>query len=224
MEEFEPWSEEMDENAAGRRGMGDGWKETETDGGNAKEETEEEKALAAQLKTGDERALQTFYEEYFAVFVAFAHQLTGDEEEGKDVVQDVFLAYWNARREFDSLVAIRAFFYRSIRRKCLNIIRHGMVKARYAEECLAKAESDVYVEEKIVEQEMLHVIYREIGRLTPAEQQVLMLALDGKSNGEIAEELGVTLATVKSHKAKSYEILRRRLKYLRVLLMMSLSL
>ena len=220
MEEFEPWSEEMDENAAGRCGMGDGWKEAETDGGNA----EEEKALAAQLKTGDEWALQTFYEEYFAVFVAFARQLTGDEEEGKDVVQDVFLAYWNARREFDSLVAIRAFFYRSIRRKCLNIIRHGMVKARYAEECLAKAESDVYVEEKIVEQEMLHVIYREIGRLTQAEQQVLMLALDGKSNGEIAEELGVTLATVKSHKAKSYEILRRRLKYLRVLLMMSLSL
>lgn len=122
MEEFEPWSEEMDENAAGRRGMGDGWKEAETDGGNAEEETEEEKALAAQLKTGDERALQTFYEEYFAVFVAFARQLTGDEEEGKDVVQDVFLAYWNARREFDSLVAIRAFFYRSIRRKCLNII------------------------------------------------------------------------------------------------------
>ena len=89
---------------------------------------------------------------------------------------------------------------------------------------MAKVESDVYVEEKIVEQEMLHVIYREIGRLTPAEQQVLMLALDGKSNGEIAEELGVTLATVKSHKAKSYEILRWRLKYLRVLLMMSLSL
>ena len=53
--------------------------------------------------------------------------------------------------------------------------------------------------------------------MTIMEQKVLLLALDEKSNEEIAQELGIAVSTVKSHKAKSYAILREKLKYLKIL-------
>ena len=84
--------------------------------------------LVEELKNGKEKTLKSFYEEYFALFVSFANNLLPSEEECKDVVHDVFLKYWNTRNDFDNLIAIRAFFYKSIRNTCLNLIRHQQVQ------------------------------------------------------------------------------------------------
>ena len=92
--------------------------------------------LVEELKDGKEKTLKSFYEEYFALFVSFANTLLPSEEECKDVVHDVFLKYWDIRNDFDNLVAIRAFFYKSIRNTCLNQIRHQQVQNKYLAENL----------------------------------------------------------------------------------------
>lgn len=97
--------------------------------------------LVEELKNGKERTLKSFYEEYFALFVSFANNLLPSEEECKDVVHDVFLKYWNTRNDFDNLIAIRAFFYKSIRNTCLNLIRHQQVQNKYLAENLQYLES-----------------------------------------------------------------------------------
>lgn len=173
--------------------------------------------LVEELKDGKEKTLKSFYEEYFALFVSFANTLLPSEEECKDVVHDVFLKYWDIRNDFDNLVAIRAFFYKSIRNTCLNLLRHQQVQNKYLAENLQYLESDDFMHETIMKKEIFHIIHNEIRSLTTMEQKVLLLALEEKSNEEIAQELGIAVSTVKSHKAKSYAILREKLKYLKIL-------
>ena len=176
--------------------------------------------LVEELKNGKEKTLKSFYEEYFALFVSFANNLLPSEEECKDVVHDVFLKYWNTRNDFDNLIAIRAFFYKSIRNTCLNLIRHQQIQNKYLAENLQYLESESFIHETVVKEEIFHVIHQEISHLTEMEQKVLLLTLEEKSNEEIAQELGIAVSTVKSHKAKGYAVLREKLQYLKILLLL----
>ena len=116
--------------------------------------------LVEELKNGKEKTLKSFYEEYFALFVSFANNLLPSEEECKDVVHDVFLKYWNTRNDFDNLIAIRAFFYKSIRNTCLNLIRHQQVQNKYLAENLQYLESESFIHETVVKEEIFHVIQK----------------------------------------------------------------
>ncbi|MDR0544489.1 MAG: sigma-70 family RNA polymerase sigma factor [Odoribacteraceae bacterium] len=174
----------------------------------------------SRLRTGDERELERFYDAYFVPFVSFANSLLPSGEESKDLVHDVFASYWDARRDFRDLISVRAFFYRSIRNKCLNVLRHEKIKNAYTDETLRLAESDEHLFDVVLKREAHRLLHAEIRKLTPMEQRVLLLSLDGKSNDDIATELGIALSTVKSHKAKSYAELRDKLKYLRFLLLL----
>lgn len=71
----------------------------------------------------------------------FALQILQDEEEAKDVLQDVFLKLWQKRDELSKIENIEAFAYRMMRNRCLDMIRARrtvsidlLTKARLPEE------------------------------------------------------------------------------------------
>jgi RNA polymerase sigma-70 factor (ECF subfamily) len=53
----------------------------------------------------------------------FANQILQDEEEAKDVLQDVFLKLWQKRDELEKVENLEAFAYRMTRNRCLDLIR-----------------------------------------------------------------------------------------------------
>lgn len=53
----------------------------------------------------------------------FAEQLLKDNEEAKDIVQDVFLKLWQMRNELSRIESHEAFIMRMVRNKCLDHIR-----------------------------------------------------------------------------------------------------
>ena len=61
------------------------------------------------LKQGNEEELRLFYNKYFSLFVSFADQLLPPNEDGKDVVHDVFVNYWEKREQLRDLISIQAF-------------------------------------------------------------------------------------------------------------------
>jgi RNA polymerase sigma factor (sigma-70 family) len=53
----------------------------------------------------------------------FANQILQDEEDAKDVLQDVFLKLWQKRDELGKVENLEAFAFRMTRNRCLDMIR-----------------------------------------------------------------------------------------------------
>ena len=73
--------------------------------------------------------------------VRFAKQILQDEEETKDVLQDVFLKLWQKREELGKVENLEAFAFRITRNRCLDMIRsrrtisiESMKKVKFPEE------------------------------------------------------------------------------------------
>jgi RNA polymerase sigma-70 factor (ECF subfamily) len=71
----------------------------------------------------------------------FANQILQDEEEAKDVLQDVFLKLWQKREELQKVENLEAFAFRMTRNRCLDMIRsrrtisiESMKKVKFPEE------------------------------------------------------------------------------------------
>ena len=70
-----------------------------------------------------------------------------------------------------------------------------------------------------MKEEIFHVIHQESATSRKWSKSIVAHAR-GKSNEEIAQELGIAVSTVKSHKAKGYAVLREKLQYLKILLLL----
>ncbi|WP_294547332.1 RNA polymerase sigma-70 factor [uncultured Bacteroides sp.] len=160
-----------------------------------------------------------FFKKYYTLFLSFACRYNLDTEEARDIVQDVFIAFWEQHENFTSIVTIKAFFYRSIANRCLNYLKHEDVKSRYAESRLERMESEEFIQENIIREEVSFIVRKKIKQLTPREQEIIILSLQNKSNQEIADILSLSLPTVKTHKMHAYARLRAELEELRFLLL-----
>ena len=164
------------------------------------------------------KGFDSFFTSHYALFVSFACRYKLRTEEAQDIVQDVFATFWEERENFSSLIAVKAFFYKSIANRCLNYLKHEDIKNRYAENQMEKMQSEEFVQENIIREEVSFIVRRKIKALSPREQEIIILSLKNKSNQEIADLLSISVATVKTHKMHAYAQLRTDLAELRFLL------
>ena len=73
--------------------------------------------------------------------------------------------------------------------------------------------------ENVIREEVADIVLKEVDKLSETSRKIILRSLDGFSNEEIAEEFGVSVNTIKTHKARSYIILRKKLEHLRFLLL-----
>ena len=65
--------------------------------------------------------------------------------------------------------------------------------------------------QEVTRQETMRMLYVAIDQLPPQTRNVILLNLEGKTNPEVAEELGISVNTVKCLKKSAYETLREAL-------------
>lgn len=162
---------------------------------------------------------QNFYTEYFSHYLIFALNYINDEETCKDIVQEVFIKYWEIQSRFTDELSSKAFLYKSVRNGCLNYIRHSNIRKKYHECNEQHVESEDFFMDTVIKGEVASILTREIGKLPETGRKILMQAIEGYSNEEIAVNMRISINTVKTHKARSYIILRKNLEYLKTLLL-----
>lgn len=171
----------------------------------------------------DLRGYEAFFRKYFSLFVSFANKYLGDYEQSRDVVQELFVLFWGKRADFHDEISAKVFFYKSIRNSSLNLLEHSKVKDRYNKFKQLHEDEHEFFLSSIVREEIINTVNRELDKLSSMERKVLLLSMEGKKNDEIAENLNISVNTVKTHKARAYKELRMTLSHLNTLVSLLLS-
>lgn len=167
--------------------------------------------------------LEYLYQQYYSRLCYYAYTIIGDQGASKDIVQDAFVKYWHSQKKFDSITAIRNFLYVSVRNACLNQLRHLEVTKKYADQQEAEPASTEFGLEQIIRAEVIGEIQKAIETLPDGCRSVLKLAfMEGLKNDDIAAELGISVNTVKSQKQRAVQLLRLKLNFNALLLLMTI--
>lgn len=78
-------------------------------------------------------ACETLYSAFHEPLWRFANSFVQSRDIAEDIVQEVFLALWRDRQEWDVRTSIRAWLYAAVRHHALNHLRHERVAARLRE-------------------------------------------------------------------------------------------
>ena len=182
----------------------------------------ENQLLLQQLSKGNREVFKKIFEDYYRPLCGFSRRFITDAEICDDIVQESFLALWNKRTEIESYNVIKSYLYASVRNACLNYLRHENVKQKSEEE-IKTLSSDWYAEDSIVEEEVHSQIYEAIKELPPQSRNIIVMTMNGFTNPEMAEELGVSINTIKTLKKRGYTFLRGKLKGIHWVLLLLLA-
>lgn len=156
--------------------------------------------------------IKQLFHEFYSRLVHFSCQIIDDKAAAEDLVQDVFIKYWSLHEQISTdKSAIKNFLYTSVRNASLNVLRHNKVAGEYIQAQQEAPEEEACIH-SIIRAEVLSEIYRIIGSLPESCQLISKMGyLDGMKNQEIANELGISVNTVKTQKQRALKLLRLRL-------------
>jgi RNA polymerase sigma-70 factor (family 1) len=139
----------------------------------------------------------------------FATHFLKDEDEARDVVQDVFLKLWQKREELDQIENMEAFAMRMTRNRCLDIIRASRTVHMDAETDRQLKQVSIDVHSKIELSEAASQVKQLIARLPDLQRQVMELRdIEQMEYEEIAEVTGLQVNAIRVNLSRARKKVR----------------
>lgn len=176
--------------------------------------------LYAELRKGSEHAFITVFERYNRLLYALAYRYFKSGEEAEDAVQYTFMKLWEQRSSFEFQSGIRSLLFTILKNYIMNELRHRqIVFEKHYEMAQRNEEADDSFLKNFEDKDFREHLRTAIGKLPPQKQKICRLKIEkGLSNQEIADEMHITVPTVKSHYTQAIKILRAEIESLIVLL------
>lgn len=161
------------------------------------------------------------YNAYFHKLIFHAHRFVNDKAEAEDIVADVFVDLWHKLPTLDLEAGIVSYLYRAVSSRALNVLRHKNIAAVRIEMLEAINEKRIEfidktnLEDTINAHEIETGIREALSGLPEKCREVFVLSyINGLKSKDIAEAMEISVRTVEAHIYKALRILRDKLKYL----------
>ncbi len=163
------------------------------------------------LKNGNKLGLELLFKQFYKPLVVYASKFVRTELEAEDLVQEVFICFWEGNRFSSIEKHMRAYLYNSVKNKCLNYQKMTNRLSvcgldDYKELMFEKFPDDETFGEKIA------AIKKEIEGLPERTREIFLGVYFHKlSYNEVAEELNISKNTVKTTLTRAMKTLRGKL-------------
>ena len=178
--------------------------------------------LFSEMKSGDKASFNYFFDYYYSGLCVYAKQYTGDLSTAEEVVQDVFVRFWEKRQSIGIENSVRVYLFKAVYNQCMNLLKHKKVERNYLEQ----NRTELYEEQwgLFNESELRQILDQAISKLPDRCREIFELSrFENLKNKEIAKKLGITEKTVENQITKALKILRNELKDFLPLFLMYLS-
>jgi RNA polymerase sigma-70 factor (family 1) len=158
-----------------------------------------ETELIFRITDGDEGAFSELFLAYHNQIGAFVNTIVDSKEMVEEIVQDVFLKVWLDRHSLPAVQKFTSYLFILTRNYALNAIRKKINQERWQHEYLNTTRDVVLTEDASPDDDYLSLLESAMEHLPPQQRKVFELRKDGFKNPEIAEQLGLTVDSVKKY-------------------------
>lgn len=175
------------------------------------------------FQRGEEKGFTYFFNSLYPALLYYAFRILNDRPAAEDVVGESFIKIWERHSTFAHPKVIKSWLYTTVRNGCLNRLQQQHRSLAQQEQLAKQSEGthESYALHEMIRAEVIRELYENIESLPSACRQIFkMLYIQGKTVREIAEELQLSISTIKNQKARGLALLRKRFPELSTVVMM----
>lgn len=179
-----------------------------------------DKDLFLLVKDDCEEAYTEIYNRYKVVLFIHAYKFIQNEEEVKDILQELFTALWIKRKEIELRGSVSSYLYTSIKNRVLDRIAHTQVANKYIESIKDYIDKGEYItDEALRERELRLIIEKGVEDMPLRMKEVYELSRNQDlSYKQIAQKLDISENTVRKQIYNALRLLRLRINTILLLL------
>lgn len=161
----------------------------------------DDKELISLLKKGTHDAFNKIFIRYYSKVYFFILGFIKDEDDAKDLAQDIFAKLWDNRKNLE-IQNLKSFLFTASKNHVLNFLQHKSIEEGYANNFLTVNydEGKNNSEEEYIAKELSDIINLTIENMPEQRKKIFKMSRkQGLSNEEIAQRLHINKRTVENH-------------------------
>ncbi len=169
-----------------------------------------EKQLLDNIKEGNKEAFTFLFERYYPLMVENAYARIHDMKASEDLVQEIFVEYWQKKSSIEIKTNIRAYLMTAVKYKIFRYID----RQRLSSPLLAEHESHYFEKGEILAFEELYEQLQIVLEQLPGKvkEVFIMSRFEHLKISEIADKLNIAPQTVNNRMSQALKFLRAELK------------
>jgi RNA polymerase sigma-70 factor, ECF subfamily len=180
-----------------------------------------EKNILDQIRNGDQKAFETLFRSYFDQLLKYSREILKDHCAAEEIVEEIFIYFWENRMKISIDTSIKAYLFRMAYNRCINHLRHQKVHDRYrlffmhhiTSEAMIADYSFDYPLSGLINKEIENLVEKSIQKLPQQCREIFRLSrYEEMRNQKIADQLGLSVSTVKTQISRALVKLRKDLQ------------
>lgn len=157
-------------------------------------------------ETIKEKQFKALFEKYYTKLYYSSLAIVRDEDDARDIVNDVFAHIWEKHDSFEDTVN-SMYLYTSIRHRSLDHLKKKKVRDNYANNYMKNNDEGFLYDDE--EEERIRQIQKVIDKMPEKTKYVLdQCYMEGKRYMEVASDIGISRDGVRKHIVKALRLLR----------------
>lgn len=175
---------------------------------------ESDQQVFFKIQSGQIPAFEMLFKAYYQPLCRYAGGYIQDPDGAEEIVQAVFIGFWEKRKSIHIETSFKSYLYRAVRNSCLNELKHEKVKQSYLEGELVKDQAHSEPADHLTIQEELDAKIRSAIQKLPEQCRLIftMSRFEELKYQEIADQLNLSVKTVENQMGKALRIMRVQLK------------
>ncbi|WP_434502376.1 RNA polymerase sigma-70 factor [Prevotella sp.] len=156
---------------------------------------------------------EILFMQHYEPLCNFVFGILKDYDASEDVIQELFVKFWEKRDVLPNDLSIKSYMYRAARNMALNHLKHFDIKKEF--NIFNKAsisDTEQCVDNPAETSELQEMIFQAVNELPTERKKIFLMSReDGLKYKEIAAELNISVKTVENQMGKALSTLRTEL-------------